>query len=567
VSAATTSSGESREAAAAAMVAGSMLNANPLAGIDRRELAESLLRSLTGLTMRPRAVAGEVGKLARGTAAVIRGNAEIAAPVKDRRFADRSWSENAVYRRWLQLYTLYSGAAQELVDSSGLDSLNSERARFALSLVLDALAPTNSLAGNPAALREAWRTRGKSLLRGARNAIDDLRHNGGMPRQVDGRPFAVGGNLAVSPGAVVYRDEVCEVIQYTPAGTRVRRRPLLVIPFQINKFYVLDLAPGKSLIEYAVANQLQLFAISWRNPTEAQRDWGLDTYIEACGRAVDAVLEVSGSPDCNTVGVCSGGLTMAVFLAREAAQGRKRVHSATFVATVLDTSSPTSLGLFVTESVVTRAIAASRAKGVLDGREMARVFSWLRANDLVWSYWVNNYLLGRDPAAFDILHWNNDSTRLPARLHRDYLDIALGNPLAEAGRLEVLGTSIDLAKVKLPTYVVAGVTDHITPWQVCYETTRMTRGQSEFVLSNSGHIQSIVNPPGNPKARYFAGGPGGGNAAAWLAGAHEEEGSWWPHWLEWVNRRSGAMRPAHAAPGSAAHPPLAVAPGRYVHQR
>ena len=329
----------------------------------------------------------------------------------------------------------------------------------------------------------------------------DVRHNGGMPATVDTRPFTVGGNIAATPGQVVHRSEVFELIQYTPAGKKTFKRPLVAIPPQINKFYISDIAPGRSLIEHMVGAGIPYYAVSWRNPTAAQRDWNLDTYVAACKEAIEVACEISGSADANVVGMCAGAITMACLLGHLAATGEALVNSATFLVAGLDTAQESQIGMLASKPAVEAARVHSQRAGYLDGDDLAKVFAWLRPNDLVWNYWVNNYLLGQNPPAFDILYWNADTTRLPAGLHSDFLDLATSNGLAE-GTLTVLGTPVDLGRVELDAYVVAGSTDHIVPWQAAYQTTQLLGGESEFVLSSSGHIQAIVNPPGNPKASY-----------------------------------------------------------------
>jgi polyhydroxyalkanoate synthase len=355
------------------------------------------------------------------------------------------------------------------------------------------------------------------------------------------------------------------VIQYAPAGEQVREIPLVMIPPQINKYYITDLAPGRSIVEFLVAGGVPTFMVSWRNPTREMRQWGLDTYVAAARDALAVAAEVAGSEEVNVSGFCAGGLTTALLLGHLAAEGDRRVRSAMFGVTLLDMTAPSIVGIFVSPSTVAAAKRRSARAGVLEGRDMARIFAWLRPNDLVWNYFVNNYLLGNDPPAFDILYWNDDTTRLPGRLHGDFLDLAL-TPL-EAGSLEVLGTAIDLSKVDCDTYVLAGMTDHIVPWEGAFATTRILGGETEFVLGSSGHIQSLVNPPTNPKAKFFTGGDLAGSAQDWLRSATETKGSWWPHWLAWLDARSGDRRPAPAELGSNAHPPLDPAPGRYVKER
>ena len=447
----------------------------------------------------------------------------------------------------------------------GLDAKSRERARFAVTLLTDAAAPTNTLLGNPSALAKALETRGRSLLTGVRHMAHDMRRNGGMPSTVDTRPFTVGGNLAATPGQVVHRSEVFELIQYAPAGEEVYARPLVAIPPQINKYYITDLAPGRSLVEYAVSTGVPYFALSWRNPTAAQRDWNLDTYVSACKEAIEVACEITGSPDANVVGICAGGLTMACLLGHLVATGERIVNSATFMVAGLDTAQESQIGLLASRAAVEAARVRSQRAGYLDGGDLAKVFAWLRPNDLVWNYWVSNYLMGQNPPAFDVLCWNADTTRLPAALHSDFLDLFVSNGLVE-GTLTALGTPVELDKVDVDSYVVAGSTDHIVPWQTAYCTTQMLGGESRFVLSSSGHIQAMVNPPDNPKASFFTSeGMPGPDPSEWLERAERHLGSWWAHWAEWLDARSGERVAAPKQLGSEAHPPLEPAPGRYVH--
>ena len=375
-------------------------------------------------------------------------------------------------------------------------------------------------------------------MRGLENLTHDLARNGGLPAQVDKNKFVLGKNLATTPGAVVYRSPVLELIQYRPINNEVYRRPLLIIPPQINKFYVFDLVPEKSIVQFALKGDLQTFAISWKNPSANESHFGLDTYVRGLEEAVDVIRDITGSEDVNVWGACSGGITMSAFLGNLAARNESKVHSATVAVCVLDmsTTQDTTAGIFVTPASIVAAKKASQLAGVLEGQELARMFAWMRPNDLIWNYWVNNYLLGNAPPAFDILYWNNDTTRLPARLHADFLDLISANPFVNAGQLEVCGKPLDMRQLNLDSYVVAGVTDHITPWQGCYNTAKLYGERSTFVLANSGHIQSLINPPGNPKAVFWTGPARAATAETWREQASKEAGSWWPHWLGWVQK-------------------------------
>jgi polyhydroxyalkanoate synthase len=387
-----------------------------------------------------------------------------------------------------------------------------------------------------------------------------------MPSQVDTRPFEVGRNLAVTPGQVVHRTDMFELIQYQATTDEVHCRPLVVIPPQINKYYITDLAPGRSLVESAVAAGIPYFTMSWRNPTPAQRDWNLDTYVAACRQAIEVACDIFGSDDANAVGLCAGGITLACLLGALAASGDSAlVSSATFLVAGLDTASESTVGSLASHAAIEAARARSQRSGVLSGADMAKVFAWLRPNDLVWNYWVNNYLLGQNPPAFDILFWNVDTTQLPADLHSDFLDLYLSNGLA-MGTMTVLDTPIDLGKVTCDSFVVAGYTDHLIPWDCAYQTTQLLGGDSHFILSTGGHIQAILNPLDNSKSSYLTRTDAmPRDATEWRDGAKKVAGSWWPEWHRWLTARSGPRRAAPDATGNGAHPPCEAAPGRYVH--
>jgi polyhydroxyalkanoate synthase len=550
-----------REQAAALTLA-----ANPLVGVRCEDLVTSASLLLGEMFNNPALAVRQYMELLAEFGRIVTGGSAHAPDPKDRRFADPTWKDNAAYRALAQSYLAWGSALYRFVDEAQLDSRDAERSRFLVSLLVDALSPTNSLAGNPAALKKLVETGGASLLHGFENFVRDVVHNGGLPAQVDTRNFAVGKNLATAPGSVVLRTDVMELVQYRPVTEEVFERPLLIVPPQINKFYVFDLVPEKSVIRYCLEAGLQTFAISWKNPSAAEQGFGLDTYVAALERAVDAMREITGSNDVNIWGSCSGGITTSAFLAHLAVRGEPKVHSATVAVCLLDMAAAqnTTAGLFVTPESVAAAKRASQLAGVVEGRELARMFAWMRPNDLIWNYWVNNYLLGNAPPAFDVLYWNNDTTRLPARLHADFLDLIDANPFVNAGRLMVRDTPLDMAQVDLDSYVVAGLSDHITPWQGCYNTGKLYGSRSTFVLTNSGHIQSLINPPGNPKACFWAGASSAPDAQAWLEHAAKQAGSWWPHWLDWIKPRSGELMSAPAELGSKENPPLEAAPGHYV---
>lgn len=512
----------------------------------------------------------DAGKVARETfelgvelVRILAGASAVEIDPADRRFRDPTWREHPFYRRLGQAYFAYCRALRNAVNDDA-DWRDRERARLLADVITASVAPTNTLPGNPEALKRAFETGGMSLLRGARNFLHDVRHNRAMPSQLDPALWTLGENIAATPGDVVFRNEVLELIQYRPQTERVHRRPLLLITPQINKFYFLDLSPGRSFIEHAVRNGIQVFVVSWRNPGPEQAAWNLDTYCAALLEATDAVREICGTEDLNTYGFCAGGITMSALLAHLAAVGDERVYSASYSVTLLDFDEPALIGALQSPPLLHMARRRSHRHGVLEGHTMRNLFSWFRPQDLVWSFAVNNYLMGKSPPPFDILVWNGDSTNLPAGLHADFLDIFEHNSLVHAGGLTVLDTPVDLGRVKVDNFVTGAINDHLTPWNACYRTTQLLGGDSTFVLSHAGHIASIVNPPGTKKSKYWAGGETLSNADDWFQSAECHEGSWWPHWLAWIKERSGEEVSAPAACGGERHPPLAPAPGTYV---
>nr|WP_288498966.1 class II poly(R)-hydroxyalkanoic acid synthase [uncultured Pseudomonas sp.] len=544
----------------------STMGINPVIGIRGRDLLTSARLVLTQAMRQPLHSARHAAHFGLELKNVLLGQSKLQPDDTDRRFNDPAWSQNPLYRRYLQTYLAWRQELHDWVEHSSLSEQDVSRGHFIINLLTEAMAPSNSLA-NPSAVKRIFDTGGKSLLDGLSHMAKDLLNNGGMPSQVDMKAFEVGRNLATTEGAVVFRNEVLELIQYTPVTEQVYKRPLLVVPPQINKYYVFDLSPEKSLARFLLRSQVQTFIVSWRNPTKAQREWGLSTYIEALKEAVEVVCAITGSSDVNVLGACSGGATTASLLGHYAAIGEQKVHAQTLLVSVLDTQLDSQYALFADEQTLEAAKRRSYQAGVLEGSDMAKVFAWMRPNDLIWNYWVNNYLLGNEPPVFDILYWNNDTTRLPAALHGEFIEMFQANPLTRAGALEVCGTPIDLKQVSCDYYVVAGSNDHITPWTSCYKSARLFGGQCEFVLSSSGHIQSILNPPGNPKARYMTNPDMPADPKAWQEDATKHADSWWLHWQQWLTARSGETKKAPAKLGNKRYPAAEAAPGTYVHER
>ena len=550
---------------------------NPMAAADPVSFLRALVAAGAGIARNPMAAGAANARLAIGLAAAVRASAgralggTAAGPVSpaagDKRFADPAYAENPLYFLLEQQYLLTGQLVAELLDAAGLPADQDKKARFAAGFVLDALAPTNTHSGNPAAIREAFDTGGKSLVEGASNMLHDLRHNGGWPSQVDSTGFEVGVNMAATPGSVVYRSELIELIQYEPQGTRVHKVPLLFCPPWINKYYIMDLAPGKSLIEWAVQHGHTCFAISYRNPDASMRGLDFEDYLsQGPLDGVRVVREITGATEVNTLSVCLGGTLTAIALAYNAAVGDRSIKSATFLNTHTDFSTPGALGVFTDEATIAGLEKQMAKKGFLDSDSMAHTFDALRARDLVFSYVVNNWLLGKKPPAFDLLVWNKDSTRMPARMHSRYLRSCYLNNEFARGEFEVDGHRLDPHQVDVDTYVLAAVDDHIVPWASGYKTAQLLGGRTRFVLSTSGHIAGIVNPPG-PKPKHWTNDALPADPQDWKKGAALEDGTWWEDWARWAATQGGPKVKAPTTLGSAEYPPIEPAPGSYVRTR
>jgi polyhydroxyalkanoate synthase len=540
--------------------------------------AASLLRELlvtAGMTLQnPAGIIAANARLLWGSASAFRAAGEralgydspgpIAIGRGDKRFSDPAYQENPAYFLLAQQYLLFSQLVDELLDTAGASGSRDAKARFAANFLVDALAPTNTLAGNPAAIRAAFNTGGRSIVRGLRNMAHDIRHNGGWPSQVDRSGFEVGVNMAATPGSVVYRSNLIELIEYSPQTAQTHSVPLLFCPPWINKYYIMDLAPGKSLIEWAVQHGHRCFAISYRNPDKSMSDYGFRDYL--FGGPLDAVRvvrDITGAPSLNTLSVCLGGTLTALGLAYNAARGDESITSATFLNTHTDFTQPGLLGVFTDEATVAQLEKQMQQQGFLDSSTMARTFSALRPNDLIFQYIGNNWLCGNKPPSFDLLAWNEDSTRMPAKMHSEYLrSCYLRNEFAR-GEFEIDGERLDPGLVDVDTYVLAAVDDHIVPWTSGYKTTQLLGGKSRFVLSSSGHIAGIVNPP-NPKARHWVNDSLPADPHEWKANAQLVNATWWQDWTAWIAERGGPMVAASDHPGNENYPPIEKAPGSYV---
>jgi polyhydroxyalkanoate synthase len=543
--------------------------------LDPLALFEPVLRTGVSAATRPdkvvRVLTRTAGEMLRATtAATVRGLGGISsyAPKrgKDRRFADAAWNENAGYWWLREIYHSWEQALLEIVRGTDTPPAVKQKAEFAAQLMIDALAPTNFVPGNPVVIKKALDTGGLSLAKGARNFIHDLRTNRGAPRQVVPGVHAVGKDMAVTPGKVVFRNELMELIQYAPSTTEVHEIPLLFSPPWINKYYVMDLAPGRSLVQWAVDHGHTAFMISYRNPDEQLRHVKMDDYlISGPIAALEVVRDISGAEKVNLLGLCLGGtLTMAT-LAYLDAVGLEFINSATFLNTLIDFSEPGLLGVFTDEATIRRLERTMKRTGFLPKEDMQRSFNLLRTNDLIWNYAVSSWLMGEEPPAFDLLSWNNDSTRMPAEMHTFYLrSCYVENQLAR-GVMELAGQQLDLEKVDQDLYFLSAEQDHIAPWRSSYAGARLPGGKVRFVLSNSGHIAGIVNPPSPKSIHHVLEGdqPLPADPDQWLAAATTYPMTWWQDWAKWIAARAGAMQKPPPM-GSRKYQPITDAPGTYV---
>jgi len=544
---------------------------NPLVSLRAQDLLDSAGVLFRAMINEPKVAVAEWLSFVGELSAIVGGKSDRAPQPGDKRFTDPTWTNSALHSGLLKAYLAWGAAVEHFVEQTSLSDVDKQRASLFTTILIDALAPTNSLIANPAAVRKLLDTGGQSIWHGSKNYLQDLVTNGGLPSQVDPSAFKIGENIATTPGSVVFRNELIELIQYAPTTPNVRKRPLVITPPQINKYYATDLSPDKSLVRFVLDGGIQTFAVSWRNPTVENRDWGLDTYVAALDEAVDAVREIAGSDDITMMGSCSGGITSVAYLAVFGAAQERKIRNLVLAVCMLDTSAATdsAFGSLITPETMLAAKAASRLRGVLDGHELARMFAWMRPNDLIWNYWVNNYLLGNTPPAFDILYWNADTTRLPARLHGDYIDLYFTNPFVNPGKLTLNGVTVDMSKVRgeVDSYVIAGVTDHITPWKVAYKSAHILGDNTTFVLSNSGHLQSLLNPPTNKKASYAIGPIDPAGPDAFTSNAEKRQGSWWLDFRDWLHKRSGEEVEAPKSLGDNRHPILAAAPGTYIFEK
>ena len=488
-------------------------------------------------------------------------------PRGDRRFQADEWSQNPVFDYIKQSYLLTSNLLNDMASKANLSDSQQRQLEFYTQQYIDAMSPTNFAMTNPEVLQQAMETKGESLVNGLKNLLGDL--DKGRISMTDESAFSLGENLAMTEGSVVFENEMFQLIHYKPTCEQVAERPTLIVPPCINKFYILDLQPHNSFVKYCVDQGQNTFLVSWLNPTAEQSHISWDDYVgDGVLKAVEVVNSIAGTEKLNAVAWCIGGTLLSSSLAVLAARKQAPVASATFLTTLTDFQDPGDLCVFIDEQQVKRLENKVNNNGILNGRELATSFNMLRSNDLIWSYVVNNYLKGQTPPPFDILYWNGDSTNLPASMYTYYINkMYLENKLAEKDGLTICGEKIDLGKVKIPVYFLSAIEDHIAPWKGTFTGTELFKGNIEFVLGASGHVAGVINPASKNRRSYWTKGELGNGADRWLETAEKQEGSWWPHWSEWVKRRGGKKVDAPAACGSAEYAEIEPAPGRYVKAR
>jgi polyhydroxyalkanoate synthase len=538
------------------------------------QVAQALFARPAKMQVAQARLAEDLSRLWQSLASTLDGQPRepVIEPAKDdRRFKDEAWTENPVFDGIKQYYLLTARWTDELIDGlEDLDPATKRKARFYARQFLSATAPTNFIATNPKVIKAAADSKGETLRKGLNRLLDDLERSTGPLRipLTDREAFDLGKTIATTPGKVVFQTDLAQLIQYAPATPTQFRRPLLIVPPWINKFYVLDLQPKNSFVRWAVDQGHTVFVLSWVNPDERLQEKSFDDYVrEGPLAALDVIREITGEDQVNALGYCIGGTLLASTLAHLAAVGRQPVASATFFTTLVDFADPGEIGVFIDEEQISILEKHMERRGFLEGAHMAQVFNLLRENDLMWSAFINNYLLGRDPPPFDILFWNADCTRMPAMMHTFYLrEMYLNNRLAQPDAVTIAGTPIDLRRIMVPTYILATREDHIAPWRSCYAATRLYGGPVRFVLAESGHIAGVINPPEGHKYGYWTHDRKVSTPEAWLVGASRQAGSWWPDWATWVATLTPDQVPARE-PGAGPHPAIEDAPGSYVRIR
>ena len=541
----------------------------PLVGLTREDIFGAVAVLLRETASDPQRLMRHSKAMGDDMIKIMTGKSELAPEPKDRRFKDQAWQYNPFMRAGMQYYLAVQKGMANWLEELELDELERDRARFISNIIIDSVAPTNTLIGNPTAQKMAIDSGGLSLIKGLKNAYDDMVHNKGMVSQVDKKPFKLGENIAISKGSVVLRTEMMELVHYAPTTDEVYEIPQLTIPPQINKMYINDLSPEKSVVKYQVDNGIQTFVISWKNPTKDEGHWDMADYVRSCREAMEAVAKITKSKKVNVSAGCSGGQTAAMLASKMASDKDDLLGALTLMVCVLHPKqNDIEAGSLISDNGLQLARRRADKKSIIKGDDLARGFAWLRPNDLIWNYVINNYLLGQDPPAFDVLFWNADATNLSASLMGDFLTVFETLAFTKKGEVEMIDHKVDLSKVKSDLFILGGVTDHITPWKATYRSTQLFGSKDvTYVLSHSGHMQAILNPPGNPKAKYYLPKKAGklpDTADKWLETTEEVAGSWWPYWMEWLQKRGGKKKKAPKQLGNKAYTPLDPAPGLYV---
>ena len=533
-------------------------------GADRQSMADAWQRFSEYMSSRP-ALAFEAQMRFQAELARIWFGAEDAQLPDDSRFEDPEWSNNPIFRRVRQSYVAWSRALDEWLDKSDLEGIDRQRAEFLMDAAKDTFAPVNS-PFTPEAIRKAMETGGESLVKGVQHYFDDLQHNHGYPAVADRNAFELGRDVATTPGKVVFRNDLFELIQYQPTTPQVHEKPLLYVFSQVNRYYLGDLTPDRSLFKQLVDNGIQVFAMSWKNPARTDANWSLDTYTQGVIEAVRITRSITGQDDVDLIGLCAGGIVAATAAGLLKKRGEDWINSLSLFVSILDNHlGDSGFTLFVTDESVAAQKQRVRLQGGMSERDILEMFAMLRLDESVFSFMRSNYFRGEDPLAHPLLFWSMDYTRVPAELQCDLIDLGHKNALANR-TLEVMGEQLDLSKIRYPVYIMAGSTDHITPWQACYRSTALFGGDVEFVLTSQNHTQTISARPDNRHLRYWRNSALPSDPEEWLRGGEETVGNWRDHWVAWLQAHSD-VKDAPKSLGNPAYAPLEDAPGLYVREK
>ena len=533
-------------------------------GADRQSIAEAWQRFTEYMSGQPTLAIEAQMRFQAELAKIWFGNADADLP-NDPRFADPEWRNNPIFRRVHQSYVAWTRALDGWLEKSGLEGIDRQRAQFLMDAAKDIYAPVNS-PFTPETIRKAVETNGESIVKGVQNFVQDLEHNHGYPAVADRRAFELGRDVAATPGKVVFRNDLFELIQYQPTTETVHKKPLLYVFSQVNRFYLGDLTPDRSLFKQLVDSGVQVFAVSWKNPERDHANWSLDTYTQGVIDAVRITRSITRQRDVDLIGLCAGGLVAATAAGVLSARGDNWINSLSQFVSILDNQAGDSgFTLFVTDQSVAAQKQRVRLQGGMSERDILEMFAMLRLDESVFSFMRSNYFRGEDPLAHPLLFWSMDYTRVPAELQCDLIDLGHKNELANKTRM-VLGERLDLSKIRYPVYIMAGLTDHITPWQACYRSVHLFGGDVEFVLTTQNHTQTISSRPDNRHLRYFQGGEYSTDAEQWLANSEQTVGNWRDHWVDWLKGHSD-LKPAPGSLGNKTYAPLDDAPGRYVREK